>query len=531
MITKQNLPDLVQSKLDDNDSNKELIVVHIKFSERLEFPTIKLAEFMVGVGEFIDSIPSIFDGEIDENIKDYRIFYFNPSGMRKTFSNALEKKALCDPEIESFSIRCINNTPGQKKTMTEITSVKEKENSIRIEISKLNKTNNLLADLNVCTSKFQDLSLQVQTSKSKTDQSCFNKLFIKATKQLTEITSRLHTNTIDMQIISLKTNMTKYKRLIREYCKKTKKKIRIDIKANNAKIDKRIADRIDEPIIHIIRNAMDHGIETVAKRKKLHKPEEGLIKVTGFNKGGKAIIEISDDGKGINHESIRASCLHKGIFPEDKIENMSREELINCLFLPGFTTSKQVTDISGRGIGMDVVQNAVFEMNGKINIESTVNIGTKFTLILPETLSLIKTIFIECSDDNYAIPTKNVTKVIYQSETKISCEKNHFFAEYDGKNIELYRISSLFSKTKQHVCSKEDFGNDKIILVVKTENKSIGLIANRIVDIRDVDLKPLGSYLGEIYGYSGGIISTDGSIIFVINPENLEKRTHIHDRQ
>ena len=525
MITKPKLPDSIRSKLDDN--NKELLEVNVKFSQRLEFPSIKLAELIVGAGEFIDSIPSIFDQDIDENIKEYRIFYFNPYGMRKSFSTKFEKKATNDQDIESFSIKCIQTNTIQTDTPPEDN---HKEPFLQVETSKLNKTNNLLADLNICTSKFQDLSLKLGLSKNKTEQNSFNILFTEATKQLTEITSQLQKNSIEMQIVSLKNNMTKYKRLIREYCKKTKKKIRIDISANNAKIDKRIADRIDEPIIHIIRNAMDHGIETVSERKKLHKPEEGLIKITGFNKGGQAIIEISDDGKGINHESIRASCLQKGIFPEDKIEKMTRNELIDCLFIPGFSTSKQITDISGRGIGMDVVQNAIVDMNGKINIESTVNVGTTFRLILPESLSLMKMMFIECHDDNYAIPTKNISKVLYQSETKISRKKKSFLAEYDNKNIPLYGTTYLFSERKQETCCKEDLGADKIIVVVKTEDRFVGLLANQIIDIRDVDMKPLGMYLGEVHGYSGATISANGSILFVINPETLEYRIHSNEK-
>ena len=235
---------------------------------------------------------------------------------------------------------------------------------------------------------------------------------------LAELTSSLHHNHIDMQLVPLESITGNLKRMVRDYSRKSGKKINLAIQTNKLQFDKKILEKLHDPLIHLIRNCMDHGIETPQERVKCKKNEEGTITITGFKRASKAVLEIKDDGKGIDTEMLRAFCLHKGIYTLEQLNTMSKQDMLDQLFIPGFSTAKTVTDISGRGVGLDAVKEIIKGLNGSIKIHTEVKKGTKFTLILPESLSLIKSIFFACGKEIIAFPVKKYKKNALHQHTE-----------------------------------------------------------------------------------------------------------------
>jgi len=519
-VDKNHLPEDIREKIDlvKNDKN-ELVEIYVKFSPSLEFPSIKAAEFIVGIGNFIDSVPSLFSESQNENIYEYMFFYSIPIGNRKNIENEIYSRFFNDSEIETLDIYFLTEEIHEVIDPNNESNQQLKTKTIYVDVDKLNKTTNLMGELNICTTRFKELYGKFQNIKTIKELSLYSKQLEAVTRQLEEITMHLNKNSIYMQMVSLETVISKLKRIVRNYCRETNKKIKIKTINANIQIDKRIIDKLSEPMIHIIRNAMDHGIEYPDIRIKKGKPDEGTITISGLNRGGKAIIEITDDGKGIDHEIIRAACLIKGIYPENIIPDMSKDELLQALFLPGFSTAENVTDISGRGIGLDVVKNAILQMNGKIYLNSEIDKFTKVTLSLPETLSLVKTIFVEDSGETFALPAKCIERIVELEPDKLIYEDNQIFFKYKILKIPVYAISKLFKEQT----GSSNYGK-KVGLIAKKDKDLIILQAERLIEIRDAMVKSFGFYMGDIPGFSGGIISSDGKIIFLIDTDNLDER-------
>ncbi|MDX9703019.1 MAG: ATP-binding protein [Candidatus Auribacterota bacterium] len=535
MKKKHTIPitDEVRQKIQQaKTSQNELLEVDVAISGGVEFPSLKAMEFIVGIGEFIESVPSIFSETIDEENRFYRFFYTITPGNRKYFEDLIYNRFFNDDEIENvaisfmpeeFRIQDVFRPPKLKHQQHQI---------MHIEFSKLDKTNKLITDLNICTSRFQHLQQNLQNIADINELQEFQKDFGVAVQSLVKLTNSLHKNSINMQMLPLHTLTGKYRRIIYDYCRSTGKQIKLTLNNGSIQFDKRIIDKLDEPLVHIIRNAMDHGIESPEERKKKGKPVEGNITITGSNRGERAVIEISDDGAGLDAEKIRATCLHKGLFPEEKIGNMNEDELFQCLFMPGFSTSRIVTDISGRGVGLDVVYTAVKQMHGKINLFSKKGEGTTIRLTLPETLSLIKTVFVSSGGEIFAIPTKSIFKMLTSREIQCHNASTGITLQYQDNDIPVYNLKALFSHQAYIEDSQDDcFKNDeRIYILSKIDSGLIALEGNRILDMHDVVVKPFGSYLGSIPGYGGAVICWDGSIVYLIDISTIESRISDYER-
>lgn len=516
-----------QSKTKQN----ELLEIDVTMSDEVDFPSIKAMEFIVGIGEFIESVPSLFDEDVDDDNRLFRFFYTIPLGNRKHFEDLIYNRFFNDDEISYLSITFMPEELQSYTIPTEPQQAAQGNQIMHIEFSKLDKSNKLLAELNVCTSRFQDLHQKLKDLPRTSELISFQKEFNAASQSLTELATSLHKNSITMQMLPLHTLTGKYRRIIYDYCRNSGKQIQLAVNNANIQLDKKIIDKLDEPMIHLIRNAMDHGIESAQEREKNRKPPQGTITINAINRGEKAIIEITDDGRGIDPEKVRAACLQKALYPDEKIAEMTEDELYQCLFIPGFSTARKVTDISGRGVGLDVVHTAIKEMNGKITVESGIGRGTTIKIVLPETLSLIKTLLLRCENELFAVPSKSIAKIVTPYETKKGKKHKRPAINYNGKKIYLYPLKDLFTH-KAYLDDEESVkaDNETIYMIVKTGNDFVALEADCIVDMRDVVVKPFGSYLGTIPGYAGAIICWDGSIIYLIDTSSIESRIEDYER-
>jgi len=338
------------------------------------------------------------------------------------------------------------------------------------------------------------------------------------------ITTELQERIMQTRMQPLGNVFNKFPRLIRELSRKTKKDIRLEMSGTDVELDKSIVESLADPLTHLIRNAVDHGIEPASERIKLGKEEVGLISIKAYHEGGHVIIDIADDGRGLDEEKIRQKAIERGLIQAEDIAKMSDEELLEMIFLPGFSTSQTVTDISGRGVGMDVVKTNIEKLGGAIEIFTQREKGTTFRLNLPLTLAIISSIIVEVMGQKFALPQVNLQEIVRikpgDSERRIEYANGIKVLRLRNKLLPLISLSEILGL---HEEGSNEARTSSIIrvLVLKIGSKRFGLIVDVIHDGEEILVKPLPGYLKDCKAYSGVTILGDGSIAMILDPEGI----------
>jgi two-component system chemotaxis sensor kinase CheA len=381
-----------------------------------------------------------------------------------------------------------------------------------------------------------------------------NQQLIKASSSLfddREIIQRLDSITTEIQESVMQTRLqpigniySKFNRTIRDIKRKLGKEIRLDTSGYHVELDKSIIETLAGPMIHIIRNAADHGIETPEERKKLGKPVAGTISISAYHEGGLINISISDDGKGIQPDKIKSKALEKGIKTQTELDSMSEKELINLILLPGFSTSDQISDLSGRGVGLDVVTTSIEKLNGSVEINSKPGLGTTFQLKLPLTLAIIPCLIVLSNGYRYAIPQTNLEELVsINSDSKYKIENTGYQEVFRLRNnlIPVIRLNDILENkvqfdlnTQAQIVEKyskiDQFQNNGKLnfAVLRLGNNKFGLIIDQVLGTEEIVVKPMHSALNNIKIYSGGTILGDGQVALILNIEGLAKHCNLN---
>jgi two-component system chemotaxis sensor kinase CheA len=323
---------------------------------------------------------------------------------------------------------------------------------------------------------------------------------------LDKLTRKLRDNAFSMSLMSLDSLFTRFQRLVRDTSNDLNKPIEFKTVGKETKLDKKIIETLSEPLMHILRNSLDHGIETAEQRELVGKPSIGKIEVAAYNSGPFVHISVKDDGGGINIEKVRAIAIDTGIIKEK--DNLSEQEIKELIFAPGFTTAESVTDLSGRGVGMDVVKISIESVRGEIILDSQIGVGTEVTLRLPLTLSIVDGLLVQVGLVKYAIPLLAIDRCIEIKSTEISKNSNGFLFT-DNEKLPYFDLREKF-KT-----------NITEVVIVWSDGDKFGLIVDHIIDEVQVVLKPLGKYYKQSEMFSGATILGDGIVALVIDPEKM----------
>jgi len=335
---------------------------------------------------------------------------------------------------------------------------------------------------------------------------------------LNKITRELQEIGMSLRMMPVRPVFERMARLARDLAKKSGKKIEFTMSGEDTELDKSVVEKISDPLTHMIRNAIDHGIESSpSERVKLGKSEIGHISLKAFHKGGDIIIEVSDDGKGLDKDAILAKAKERGIIREDQV--LSEQEIYNLIFMPGFSTAKVVTDVSGRGVGMDVVNRNVQALRGQVEIHSVVGKGATFMLRLPLTLAIMDGIIVQVGSEQYIIPTLSVVESIRPKSEEISTVMgNSEMLCIRGKLLPMFRISNLF---QLHDAIKDP--TEALIVVVEDEGKQVGFMVDSLVGHQQIVIKSLGESMGDLKGISGGAIMADGRVGLILDVAGIVK--------
>ncbi|AKR34592.1 chemotaxis protein CheA [Bacillus cereus] len=397
------------------------------------------------------------------------------------------------------------------KSTTKTKNAKVENRSIRVQLEKIERLMNMFEESVIERGRIDELAQTIQ-----------NKELIEHLNRLGDISKDIQNVLLNMRMVPIETVFNRFPRMVRMLAKDLGKKIDLQITGEDTEVDKIVIDEIGDPLVHLIRNAIDHGVETVEKRRDAGKNETGTIKLEAFHSGNHVVIQITDDGNGINKGKVLEKAIKNGVVTEADANRLTDREVFDLIFQPGFSTAEVVSDLSGRGVGLDVVKHTIHSLGGHLIIDSEEGKGSTFRIELPLTLSIIQSMLVQTNDKRYALPLGNIVEAIRIKREDIQSLQGKDVLNYRNQIIEVKHLSTVFGeKTVDEAFASYD-GQMVPVLIVRNTHRSYGLIVNTIIGQREIVLKSLGDFFAESSNYfSGATILGDGRVVLILNPEGL----------
>ena len=336
------------------------------------------------------------------------------------------------------------------------------------------------------------------------------------TTALGRISDELQDTIMNVRMVPVKSVFGKMPRLVRDLSSNAGKKVRLVIEGEETELDKTVIEEIGDPLVHLVRNCVDHGLESPEQRVAAGKPETGIVTLRAYHKGHTVTIEVADDGRGIDPDVIRNKAVDKGLVSSEDAEMMSTHDTLDLLFLPGFSTAEQVTSVSGRGVGMDVVRSNIRKLKGQVFIDSEPGVGSRFSLTLPLTLAIIDALTVIVDDTLYAIPLESVLETLKVEADAMSSVDQRRAIYLRGEVLSVADLAELID------VDVENGDRAKLpIVIIGDESRRLGLVVDEMLERQEIVIKSLGKFLGEVRGVSGATITGDGQVVLILDPNEL----------
>lgn len=536
------LTDYEEHRLKENLSKGRFIhVVHASF-ELLTFDEglNELTGRLKGCGEVISTLPSV--GENMETHIDFDLLVGSERNREQlaeqvegtpaaiTFSGggpAAVAPSRPDSVAEEPEAAAIRETapsarpvaepfrlPDQDQptavTPDEPLSAKSMSRTVRVDIGKLDELMNIVGELVLAHSSIAAIAGRMRAEG-------FSRMAIdlgKAAKGLERRLGDLQKGVMDIRMIPVGQLYEKMSRIVRKISREQGKKIDLKLYGAETELDKLIVEDIADPLMHIIRNAIDHGIESPEKRQEAGKSERGTVRLASYQKGNHVVIEVEDDGGGISIDRIKKKALQKGLVQD--VSGLSDKEALELIFLPGFSTADTVTDVSGRGVGMDVVRNNIAAVSGMVDVETWPGRGSRFTIVLPITLAIIKALIVFCAGRTYAVPITSVIESLILSSADIRTVERKEVISLREQTLPIVRLENFFRIERTGVCP-----GDQYVVVVGVAEKRLGLVVDDLLGQQDIVIKPLGGAFKSLRGISGAADLGDQRTILVLDSGSI----------
>ncbi|WP_120982072.1 chemotaxis histidine kinase/response regulator CheAY2 [Helicobacter pylori] len=428
-----------------------------------------------------------------------------------------QKKQEAKQEVTPTKEAPKTETPKAPKTETKAKADTEEnkapsigvEQTVRVDVRRLDHLMNLIGELVLGKNRLIRIYSDVEERYD-------GEKFL---EELNQVVSSISAVTTDLQLAVMKTRMqpvgkvfNKFPRMVRDLSRELGKSIELIIEGEETELDKSIVEEIGDPLIHIIRNSCDHGIEPLEERRRLNKPETGKVQLSAYNEGNHIVIKISDDGKGLDPVMLKEKAIEKGVISERDAEGMSDREAFNLIFKPGFSTAKVVSNVSGRGVGMDVVKTNIEKLNGIIEIDSEVGVGTTQKLKIPLTLAIIQALLVGVQEEYYAIPLSSVLETVRISQDEIYTVDGKSVLRLRDEVLSLVRLSDIFK-----VDAILESNSDVYVVIIGLADQKIGVIVDYLIGQEEVVIKSLGYYLKNTRGIAGATVRGDGKITLIVD--------------
>jgi two-component system chemotaxis sensor kinase CheA len=463
----------------------------------------------------IDLLNNSVHHQEDESIKKEVQFMI---GLLAPFSNGPEVAAVktskfsspvqpeektMNPRSSSENLQSLQSAPAASSTEGEKT-----DSTIRVQVSLLDRLMTLMGEMVLVRN-------QVLQYSNKTD----DLEFLNLSQKLDVVTSELQEETMKTRMQPIGNVLTKFQRVVRDLSGSLGKKINLTLQGVETELDKTLIEAVKDPLTHIVRNACDHGIETPESREQSGKPEAGTISIKAYHEGGQVIVDISDDGKGLSREKLLKKAIEKGIVDPARAERLSDREVHHLIFAPGFSTAEKVTNVSGRGVGMDVVKSNIEKIGGLVEISSVEGEGTKITLKIPLTLAIVPAMIIRSDNDRFAIPQVKLVELVRVDISAIEYVQGRPVYRLRGNILPLINLKEVLGTGATE--NSEEAIN---IVVLNSENHLFGMIVDEILDTADIVVKPLARFLKSISIYSGATVLGDGNVAFIIDVHGIAQK-------
>jgi len=408
-------------------------------------------------------------------------------------------------------------TPAPAKEPPKPAAAKGEEladnSTVRVDVKRLDDLMNQVGELVLERNRMIQLHSDFQTG---LDPSGFADDFGKLSKRLNFVTSELQMQVLKMRMLPVEKVFKKFPRIVRNLARDLGKEVDLQIIGEETELDRSVVDEIGDPLIHLIRNALDHGLETPEERLAAGKSRSGNVVLSAAHEGNQIVISIKDNGRGIDPERISKKALDKGLVSEEQLASMGSREVLELIFLPGFSTKEQTTDLSGRGVGMDVVRTNIRKLNGIIEIKNELGQGSEFILKLPLTLAIIQSLLVEVEREVYSIPLASVIETMRVNKDEFHMIGGQEVLKLRDSVLPLLRLQRTFDCAQ----AAEDRSTCYVVIVGVAE-KRIGLVVSRLLGQQEVAIKSLGKFLANLPGIGGSTIMGDGRVALIVDPIGL----------
>lgn len=382
--------------------------------------------------------------------------------------------------------------------------------SVRVDIEKLDSLMNQVSELIIAKNGL--VSMSTTDKRENGDISAFNEQI----EYLGTVTTNLHETVMKVRMVPIESTVQKFPRMIRDLSKKLDKKMELYMTGEDTELDRTVVDEIGDPLMHLLRNSADHGLESNEERVRLGKPEVGSIFLDAYQEGNNVVIEVRDDGAGINVEKVKKKMVERGLVPADQIDTITDKEAIATLFSPSFSTADQVSDVSGRGVGLDVVKTNIESLGGTIECKTERGAGSSFTIRLPLTLAIVQALMVELGNEKYAIPLASIQTIEEVAKSDIKYVQSKEVISLRGTVIPLIRLDSLLD-----VPDRDLHSDNIVIVIVRKADKLAGLVVDGLIGQQEIVIKSIGKYINTPKLISGSTILGDGEVALILDANVL----------
>ncbi|MGE5615192.1 MAG: chemotaxis protein CheW [Bacillota bacterium] len=478
--------------------------------------------------EIIKSVPAVQDIE-DEKFD----FEFTVIAVSKENESVFVKELNSIAEIENVIVKLIKSkketsqeiggespaipfpagtadgkpSPDAEQAKNDLPGKKAKTGkTVRVDIERLDVLLNLVSELIIQKTRLEGLE-GIERTQS----------FVETLEYLERITTNLHDAVMKVRMVPVETVFNRFPRMIRDISRDLGKEVELFMSGEETELDRTVIDEIGEPLIHLLRNSCDHGIEPAEKRRSLGKPEVGRIELKAYQDGNNVVIEVSDDGQGINVEKIKKKAVERGLVSKDAADSLTKEDLIDFLFRPNFSTAESVTGISGRGVGLDVVKNRIEMLGGSVEVETESGKGSRFIIRLPLTLAIIQALLVMVGEEKYAIQLSSIQRIIKVKAEEVKLVQNQEVIMYRDVIVPILRLDKVLDVQKDEA----EEPNNLTVVIVKRGERLTGLVVDKILGQQEIVQKSLGKYLAGIKIITSATILGDGNVALILDVNDL----------
>ena len=379
--------------------------------------------------------------------------------------------------------------------------------TVRVDIEKLDTLMNLVSELIIAKNSLVSASALSETSSSAVNEQI---------EYLENVTTSLHESVMKVRMVPIESTVSKFPRMVRDLQKTLGKKMELYMSGEETELDRTVVDEIGDPLMHLLRNSADHGLESAEVRRERGKPEVGSIFLEAYQDGNNVVIEVRDDGNGIDTEAVRNKAIEKGIITPEQAENMSEKDSVDLLFHAGFSTAKVVSDVSGRGVGLDVVKSKIEALSGEVEVKTKLGEGSSWIIRLPLTLAIIQALMVDIGNEKYAISLGSIQTIEDISPADVKLVENKEVIQIRDIVIPLIRLNEILD-----IESKKDPNENLVVVVVKKGDKLAGLVVDELIGQQEIVIKSLGKYISKCKIISGATVLGDGEVALILDANTL----------